>query len=74
MTSQISSSPARISSSVRQARSFSSISEEIDSPVSFARRSSSSPVRKGYFSTVSSSLIRSAPTASSSTTKPPPTE
>lgn len=74
MTRQISSSPVRISSSVRQARSFSSISEEIDRPVSRARRSSSSPVRKGYFRAVSSSLMRSAPTASSSTTNPPPTE
>ena len=74
MTRQISSRPSRISSSVRQAFSFSSISAEIDRPVSRVRRSSSSPVRKGYFSTVSSSLMRSAPTASSSTTKPPPTE
>ncbi len=74
ITRQISSRPARISSSVRQARSFSSISQEIDRPVSFVRRSSSSPVRKGYFRTVSSSLMRSAPTASSSTTNPPPTE
>lgn len=74
MTRQISRRPSRISSSVRQAFSFSSISEEIDRPVSFARRSISSPLRKGYFSTVSSSLIRSSPTASSSTTKPPPTE
>lgn len=71
---QISSRPARISSSVRQARSFSSISAEIDRPVSCVRRSNSSPVRKGYFRTVSSSLMRSAPIASSSTTKPPPTE
>ncbi|WP_417198231.1 hypothetical protein [Streptomyces stelliscabiei] len=67
-------SPERISSSVRQARSFSSISAEIDRPVSFVTRSSSSPVRKGYLRGVSSSLMRSAPTASSSTTKPPPTE
>ncbi len=74
ITRQISSRPSRIASSVRQARSFSSISDEIDRPVSCVRRSSSSPVRKGYFSTVSSSLMRSSPTASSSTTKPPPTE
>lgn len=74
MTRQMSSSPERISSSVRQARSFSSISEEMDRPVSRESRSSSSPVRKGCFSTVSSSTIRSSPTASSSTTKPPPTE
>ncbi len=74
MTSQISSSPARISASERQAFSFSSISAEIDRPVSPASRSSSSPVRKGWVSTVSSSLMRSSPTASSSTTKPPPTE
>ncbi|MDQ1013030.1 hypothetical protein QFZ82_007515 [Streptomyces sp. V4I23] len=74
MTRQMSSRPVRISSSVRQAFSFSSISAEIDRPVSRVRLSSSSPVRKGCFNTVSSSLIRSAPTASSSTTKPPPTE
>ncbi len=74
MTRQMSSRPARISSSVRQAFSFSSINAEIDRPVSRAIRSSSSPVRNGWAGTVSSSLIRSAPTASSSTTKPPPTE
>lgn len=74
MTRQISSRPVRISASVRQAFSFSSIRPEMDSPVSRVSRSSSSPVRKGYFSTVSSSLMRSSPTASSSTTKPPPTE
>ena len=56
ITRQISSSPARISSSVRQARSFSSISAEIDRPVSWVSRSSSSPVRKGCCSTVSSEL------------------
>ena len=48
MTCQISSSPARISASVRQAFSFSSISAEIDRPVSRVSRSSSSPVRKGW--------------------------
>ncbi len=74
ITDQISSSPVRISSSLRQAFSFSSIRPEMDSPVSRLSRSSSSPVRKGYFSTVSSGLTRSAPIASSSTTKPPPTE
>ncbi len=75
MTRQISSRPARISSSVRQAFSFSSIREEMDRPVSRASRSSSSPVRKGCLRTVSSGTIGFSPsTASSSTTKPPPTE
>lgn len=74
MASQISSRPSRISVSVRHAFSFWSISAEIESPVSRASRSSSSPLRKRYVSTVSSSLMRSSPTASSSTTKPPPTE
>lgn len=74
MTCQISSRPARISCSVRHAFSFSSIRAEMDSPVSWESRSSSSPVRKGWVRTVSSSLMRSSPTASSSTTKPPPTE
>lgn len=75
MTRQMSSSPERISASVRQASSFSSIIEEMDRPVSRESLSSSSPVRNGCFSTVSSGTIGFSPaTASSSTTKPPPTE
>ena len=65
---------ARISDSVRHAVSFRSINAEIDSPVSRVNRKSSSPVRNGCRNTVSSSLTRSAPAASSSTTNPPPTE
>ena len=47
---------------------------EIGSPVASVWASSSAPVRNGYATGVSSTLIRSAPVAVSSTTKPPPTE
>jgi hypothetical protein len=74
ITRQISSSPARISASLRQDRSLASMIPLIDSPVSAVRASNSAPVVNGYRTRVVSGLIRSAPLAVSSTTNPPPTE
>ncbi len=74
ITSQIRSKPARVSASLRQARSFSSINWLIDALLSRQRASSSAALWKGCVSGVVSSTIRSAPAALSSTTKPPPTE
>ena len=65
----------RISSGDRpNACSFSIISAGTDRPVSSVRVRSAAPVSKGCGTTVSSGLMRSAPVADSSTTKPPPTE
>lgn len=63
-----------MSASLRQERSLASITSLIDRPVAVVCASSCAPVRKGYRTTVLSGLIRSAPAAASSTTKPPPTE
>ena len=63
-----------MSASLRHDFSFASMIAEIGSPVASVCASSSTPVRNGYATGVSSTLIRSAPVAVSSTTKPPPTE
>jgi hypothetical protein len=66
--------PARTSSSLRQARSFASISCEIDRPERVQCASSSSPLANGCATGVVSATMRSSAASSWLTTKPPPTE
>jgi hypothetical protein len=67
-------SPAITSSSLRQARSFSSISCAIDRPEAAQRASNSSPLANGCATGVVSATMRSSAASSWLTTKPPPTE
>ena len=67
-------SPARISSSLRQAFSFANISCAMARPLRSHCASSSAPVWNGNASSVVSATMRSSATSSWLTTKPPPTE
>ena len=74
MTAQMCSSDARVSSSGRQDPSLASMIPAIDLPSRRQCSRSRPPVVNGCGTSVVSWTTRSAPVASPSTTKPPPTE